>query len=333
LLYLSLSGLVVLVVLAIVTLLYQPGNEKKKTANELQTVVSVVPDEPYDERFKDIPVERQLRYEQTRTNGMLQIAYRMPYLESYKRGGPVDGVDPAFPFAWQYPDLSVRILNNSPRIIMPSEAVFRVSKSTTSQEPLLVVQAGTYRNLVFLNEGWSEVIDPVVSFAITPPESAENDPGPPPQQKVSLRPFTTETKLSIINYVPKEFEDEDEVRVSGAIEYGPRQRRTSVKFRTRILLVLPSAAALPPSFTYKVWLVAGKENASYTVPLHHQGSIKPRKAENFLIRVASDRTATYRLRLSLNASDGTEIGQQEMELGVFVPRSRAKEVKKRAAPP
>jgi hypothetical protein len=306
----------------------------RPSTSDLQMVVSLGPmfteKDPAPKEFRDIPLERHLQYEQAQTKTGVQIVPRMKYLDIVKAAGPVHGVDDSLPFAWHFPNLAVRILNHSASTLLPSHALVRVSTSEDRSEPLLVVLRETIGSLVLVNEGHAEVLDPKVTFRIAKTGSA---PGSAETPKVATgKSFSEEMKVNLNSYVPAELADEDDVAVHGTIEYGSAQHRRQLNFVTKVLLQLRATHPAPPSFQYHVGLEVGKVK-DYTVPLHYQGSVQPKETESLLIRVGSDRTAKYRFELILYAAqkDDTgaarEIGRQEVDLTIFVPRTQRKEAK------
>lgn len=292
-------------------------------------VVSLGPlftkDEPADPAFDRVGEERWLHYTETVAGSVLRIAYAMPYLEKYRQGGPVAGVEDALPFAWHYPNLAVRITNPSRRDLVPTRATLQVSESRLDESPLLVVLKET-ENLWLENEGWGEVIDPVVHFRITPAEEIEApqvDREPMKTSRPVFCPVETRQmwKLRLDNDVPASLEEKENVRVAGFLEYGPAERRQSVRFATLVRLQPAAQHAVPPAFQHHVLLEAGKTQIHSISLSEHV--ISPGETELFYLRIGSDRTATYRLRLTVYADGERAIGRQELELNVFVPRSQA----------
>lgn len=297
--------------------------------NDRPLVVSLGPlftkDEPADPAFDRIGEERWLRYSETAAGSVLRIAYAMPYLEKYRQGGPVTGVEDALPFAWHYPNLAVRITNHSRRDLVPTRADLRVSESRLDESPLLVVLKET-ETLWLENEGWGEVIDPVVHFQITPAEEIEapqEDREPMKASRPIFCPVETRQmwKLRLNKDVPESLAEKENVRVAGFLEYGPADRRQSVRFATLVRLQPAAQHAVPPSFQHHVLLEAGKTQLQ-SIPLSEH-VISPGETELFYLRIGSDRTATYRLSLTVYADGEREIGRQDLELNVFVPRSQA----------
>ena len=203
-----------------------------------------------DESFRDVPPERRLRYEQSRAEAILKIGYRMPYLDLLGGGGPVAGVRDPVLFAWNYPNLSIRLLNNSKSVVLPAEVVLQVAESRPDLSAVLLVLTDTPTNLVFVNEGWGEVVKPEVRFAITAETApAEKEGEKANVAKAALETFASEAKLRLDKYVPEKFANDDAVTVSGEIEHGLPGSRKTVRFRTKVLLKLSSgskAAALFP---------------------------------------------------------------------------------------
>jgi nucleoside phosphorylase len=274
--------------------------------------------------FNGIPRERRLEYIALSAGDSTRIAYRMPYLDNSKQGRPILGVDRNAPFAWSYPRLSVRVFNESQEAIKPLELVFDVSASHVHPEPVMIVLSNTYTSLLFINEGWSEPIDPKVRFRF----AALGIPGKETKGEIiSNTPDVFE--VPILKYVPEELATEEVVTISGSIEYGAPHDRNSVPFETNVRLNLPVAASIPNRPTYETVRLEGGKVHRYTRQLPDQGRIKPGEDAGFIVPVASDRTATYHLSVIMYEDDQghrREVGRRHMELGIFVPRSQVEKM-------
>jgi TIR domain len=270
-----------------------------------------------------IPPDRQVSYQEFINDGVLQVNYRLPYLDLYARGGPVAGVPSEARIGWNYPALAIKVVNQTRQTVMCTHAILEVTESRENQEPLLMVVEGPNSSLEIINEGWGEVIDPVIHLTIpsTMPSADRNRP-PVERRSLKIPSFTERTVAPIASFIPDQLANAAVNFVEGEIEYGPPNQRTSVAFRTRINLPPMTAGYTPVSFTYDAQLEAGK-NGIYRVPLSQ--TIKPGEADHFLLRIGSDRTARYRFQVAVIGIDGTELVRQPVELDLFVPRTARRE--------
>ena len=93
--------------------------------------------------------------------------------------------------------------------------------------------------------------------------------------------------------------------MQGNIEFGETSAREHVKFVTIVYLEEPGVGApAPPSYTYDVFLEAGRKD--YVVRKSISQEIKPGDVDHFLVRVATDRSAQFKLSMEiLDAGEGS----------------------------
>jgi hypothetical protein len=268
---------------------------------------------PRDERPADR--DRRLSYEYHQENGVLHVAYRLPYLDRQRQGKPIRGMDLRFcPFLWHAPVLSIKVLNNSAQSVLLTECVAEVTSSKADLEPVLVVADRSVNSLLLVNEGWGDVVDPVLTFRFEGAASAK-------QHTLKLKTFSRDSVVRLTRYVPKELEDKDEASVNGKIDFGPVQRRMTVPFVTAVKFDITPGEPLPPSYAYDLALTAGK--APDTVPVAIAQNIRPGAGDQFVLRIASDKSAHYEFALTLRLIGGRQLPPQHVVLDVFVPRSVA----------
>ena len=102
-------------------------------------------------------------------------------------------------------------------------------------------------------------------------------------------------------------------------QFGPADARSAVAFRTRVLRELPSGGPLKPGFTYDLRLDSAAPR-TYRVALSQE--IAPGQPDHILLRVASDRSARYRLSIELLAMKQS-LGRERLAFEIFIPRSAA----------
>ncbi len=79
-----------------------------------------------------------------------------------------------------------------------------------------------------------------------------------------------------------------------------------------------SHGSLPPSEAYDVFLRAGRSGTTVRKPVSQQ--IKPGEADQFLIRVSSDKSAGYKFHLAIKAANTAIVWEGDFEMGVLSPR-------------
>ena len=105
-------------------------------------------------------------------------------------------------------------------------------------------------------------------------------------------------------------------------EYGAPAARKKLRFKTRVSLQVRSAVGMPPSYTYDLMLLAGQAKVTRQLGLAQQ--IKPGDSDHFALRVGSDRSARYRLRIDFVTAGGQVMKGSEVLMDIFVPRTAAR---------
>ena len=279
----------------------------------------------YDEHSGEVekcPPDRTLTFTYAREADVPHISYTMPYLELMRKGGPILGVRYGnSPFQWQFPNLSVKVVNTTSQEITLSEAKLEVLSSTVIDEPVLVVDDLSVNKIALVNEGWGDVVNPVVTFGVNDVvegggvSTYEAEP-----HTEAIPTFTDGAAIPIKPYIPARLQDDDKVMVEGRIVYGAAASRKTVRFKTRVALEIIPKAAPPPSYLYEVHLKAGVTPQTVLVPTNQVID----KSDNFLIRVATDKSARFKLRVSFREVGGGMVPANDLLLDIFVPRSQAK---------
>jgi len=119
-------------------------------------------------------LERTLNYEITQINQQIQITPQMEYLTKLDSGIPITDLGmvlniPPY-FRWQFPNLDLRIVNNSNKTIYITDVFIDVENSILDPYPVLVIPGEQPNALHFLlvNDGWGDVQDAVVRFSLVP---------------------------------------------------------------------------------------------------------------------------------------------------------------------
>lgn len=274
--------------------------------------------------------DTRTKYEQKREKDTLHVFYRLPYLERQREGKMIQGLardGGSSGYHWQFPVLSVKIVNNSPKTVMLTECIVDVTVSEIDKEPALIISDRELGVVTFENFGWGEVIDPVLKFTIHA-AGDKVDLGSTELSMLKSNTFTDCWVPPLEDYVPKGLRDDKLVGVTGQLEFGPTKDRRKVPFTTRMKLareITPGAGMLPTA-TYPLVLTAGKAPETNYVPIAH--TIKPGDADHFLISVATDKSAHYELRIKLRLIDGTELPAKTVLLDEFIAKRDADLIKR-----
>jgi hypothetical protein len=122
-----------------------------------------------------------LEYHSSRRDHVVHIEPAMGYLSDYRKGGPIAAMSYTWePFAWGFPKLDLKIVNNSDETIFLTEAVLDVQDSRIDPFPVLIIKHDLYQSNALhfwlFNDGWGDVLHLKARFHLTP----LRDAGPTP---------------------------------------------------------------------------------------------------------------------------------------------------------
>ena len=269
----------------------------------------------------------QVTYFYKRTPQGIEIDYELPYLKRLEQGGMIEGV--AFigetPFRSYSPEISFQVNNPKPYPLLLSEAEIHVESSQPDRSaiPIIRDERNWLGGIALYNFGWALAKNVKIQFAFAPlaeyGSSALWDR--PPQYGVGpfdLRDFVFLDGLAEI--LPATLKEHFEVVVFGSIEYFDQGKQVErrVTFKTVVSFHSRPERYVPSSTTYQLPLQAGKAGYTEYIPLSQ--TIDPHSSDHFKIRVHSDRSASYSLRINLRASNEESIFQGTVKLRYFRPK-------------
>lgn len=304
--------------------LYEPlGEQAKFTAggDEQGPRVKVESDAP---PAGEGPTGGVLSYVAEQSAGVVEIKPELPYLSLLEKGGPIDE---DMSYSWRFPKLAFNVVNNTKQTLLVTGVTISVKSSRVNGTPVLRVRAGADSGgyLFIRDDGWGTFTPAVIRFGVGPadkcdvesfggtPHTIEIQDVPSWGQEVDIKPF-----------IPPGLAGKPEVCAFGRIEYRAQDTGThAVKFRARVGLLPPPHyhMVMGPSYTYCVVLDADKSGYTKELPVSH--AIKPGDADLFHLRVASNKSARYKLSFAFNTADGGQIRGNDVVLNTFVPRRSA----------
>jgi hypothetical protein len=270
------------------------------------------------------------------------------------------------PFKWEFPSLAIKVANNTRQNLVLSEIVFRVRNSNVDMRPAFAVRKDTFSGYVQIdNDGWGGINNPAVKVSIKDEDKCNKFDlhDAQPVDPKAIRSDDRALSFSIIKFVPKELldkqgcdnarcdtyplqlraclpvEDDPEkylrencsggppVCVQGQLDYDDQSGKHSIlRFSTTVFLTAPPSAALPPSsYGYDVFLRAGKSNYTQRVSIAQE--IKPGEADNFSLKIATDRSASFDFDMDILSVGGSTAWTGSFDMLLFVPRRGAREGK------
>ncbi|MAF66866.1 MAG: hypothetical protein CMJ84_14575 [Planctomycetes bacterium] len=274
-----------------------------------------------------------LTYRYDRRGDSIYITPQMPFLSRLERGGPIKGINFWWSvFQWQFPRLSVKFVNNTPHTVFLTEIVVKVNSSVINTEPVLIIEEDfcNVGKFDIINEGWGKVIDPTVEFGITNVGAYDsNSPLEGRKESIRIDTFFERATVEVGGYVPANLRGANLVTAFGTIHYTTEDGdQRAVKFKTRVSLVAPGPGApAPPTYTYDVFLEAGKSGYTELVPISQ--TVEANSVDHFLLRVATDKSARFDLDFSFRVAGGEELAGESVSMDIFVPRTQQRRIARR----
>jgi hypothetical protein len=154
--------------------------------------------------------------------------------------------------------------------------------------------------------------------SIAPPASAEQT-----QELLNEVNRYSQKKYRASDIVYRRRCRESPVCVGGELKYKDEDGRARrYRFKTSVYLGAEGAGApAPPSYSYDIFLKAGR--AGYTERRPIAQEIKPGEVDHFLLRIATDRSASFDLVVDVNDASGTSLWRGGIDMMAFVPRTGA----------
>lgn len=334
--------LICLTVLAVVAYVLTPENPAKKVSADVGL---------YSDSKSNTIEGRDmvsLQYQTKRVSEhLLEIMPAMPYLDNLASDREVHGFQYWYePFHWDFPVLSVKVVNNSKSTILISEIQFDVVDSVIDFRSVPLIHENFYNlgKILFVNEGWGAMQDPVLNITgwkkpnVDPREilfrwqfgDTTQDPCQSESaqvggnQKIKLDAISAEINVPVEQYIPTELRSEPIVCALGFVSYKNSIGSQSFRFRTMVSRFNPPPGApAPPTATYDLFLSAGKKGYTATVPVSQ--AIEPGKVDHFTIKVSSDKSAAFVLKYHTRALSDIDLPGETLKLSMFIPRSSAEQ--------
>lgn len=260
-------------------------------------------------------------YHEVPEGRLSRISYRLAYLDLVHSGGPVPGItSSARPLPGKFPALAVKLVNNTGKSVVLSSAIVKIISSEIPTEPIPVFAARSMNALQIDNDGWGDVVDPVLEISVKAAgHDDEVDLFAPETRTIARKTFSACDTIRIAPFVPERLRNQDAVTVFGTLSYGPADQRKSLKYETTVLLDIKAGQALPPSYAYPpAYFEAGK--APCTIAIDIAQAIEAGRADQFLVTLGTDKTSHNRVSLSFKTTAGEILPGGDFLLDLYVPR-------------
>lgn len=284
-----------------------------------------------------------LTYDYERSDGALSVTPRMPYLSLLSRGGPVQGLNEAF--RWQYPELSIKVVNNTPSTLLLTELVVHVTSSAIDVEPVITFGFNTKDDLHIANQGWGAVIRPRLDLGLAPSEDCDAINPATKARHISIALERFEYGISVplrehIAAFSRHRREADRHRQSdvdrqiaevlilagervcvfGSLRYETMSdRHRTLYFKTIVYtgMTLYESVLNAPSAVYGVILPAGE--SGYTKRLAMAHSVESGDTDHFVLRLLPDKSARFEFTLDVLAANRDVLYRCRVFIDTFVP--------------
>jgi hypothetical protein len=293
-------------------------------------------------------------YSADRSGDKLRIQPEGPYLDLFRRGGPIihgnDGLSfgiPGFIPGLTLPELDIKVTNNTTKTVFFNEAVFIVDSSQLDPSPLLLIGPMNQMKMSLHNVGWKRITDATIKYSLIRPEEPEDFTQ---AKKESLNVAEDEDGWISVDFSevlarfgvdvatflhhrpnswpsPKAYGafPEGKAKVLGEISYADpsdTSKRQSVRFLSMLEFgsrtKFPGGAGVPRTGQYDVKFDVDNRHYEHHVSLAQ--ALKPQDFDHFSIRIAADKSSIHHFKLRLLYNSGLVIESPPVELRLFMPR-------------
>jgi len=139
-------------------------------------------------------------YRTFRAEGFVEIRPDVPYRDAIAKGGPVSGLGYGIaPLIGQYPNLDIKIVNDTGSTVFLNEAVLRVKASAEMDEVLPLFAEPAYAMRLYLkNEGWGELCNVWFEYSLGPIDSISAWDKPFPY-RIEIGDVTSDAVIDLID--------------------------------------------------------------------------------------------------------------------------------------
>jgi hypothetical protein len=273
--------------------------------------------------FTNAPRPGEYTYVATAGPNGLRVRAEAPYLTAIRSGSPVAaGSQFGSPFGYISPRLAFKIANTSKQTVYFTTLTAANIASTTDLTPAPVFADRTSGILV-RNEGWGPLLEIAIAYADRPLADCAKPVVDGLGYLVQWSPrldtvgqFSVVTPALRARHAPNV-----EACIVGVLgykdAYGAAHR---LPFRHVVYwgpVALPSI--IEPSHSYALALQAGRSNYSQSIDVSQ--AVPPQGVDQFLVRFASDKSASFAFDARLTATDGATYGLGRVTIAYFRPRS------------
>jgi hypothetical protein len=245
-----------------------------------------------------------------------------------------------FSFENKFPELSIKVVNNTPRNLFLTEAVIKVKVDEKNDKPILSLSSNFYNPNEFeiINYGWGEVINPVVNVSMAEIEACSKSGEGNSIRNDVFKPGSFTDKITIKfnrvldNNILNRLQGKSALCATVDVHYfDSGYQKYSSKLKTILWLkkagdsgIHPYISGIhpymvPPTYRYNLFLDPNVNSSNISLPISQ--SISPGNTDNFIVEVSSSRTAKFFISSLFKSADGVELNGGSIILDLFLPRS------------
>ena len=311
--------------------------------------------------FSILSSNKTFLYKVCKKDDIIKINPQNSYLSLLQKGGPISPLSYWYtPFEFEFPNLDIKIVNNTNKTVLLTQAIFQIKRSKTDPFPILLIKGiGDDMKLPLVNIGWGKVYDCVIGCNVFPIknvvekstynyEIAIGEFGRYPEtidfasvfkklgvdvEKLRSDPFYA-MQAAFTKDIIKElgpFQD-GQAKIIGEIHYSglnPNgvKSKEKLKFEAIINLGPPGVGLpLPPSFQYDIIFETDKNDYKKVLTIPHV--IKSGEADRFNVKISALKSSRHVFDLVLLYNDNETITIPNIALNYFMSIEDAKYIKK-----
>ncbi len=311
--------------------------------------------------FSILSNSKTFLYKINKKENIIRINPQNNYLSLLQKGGPVYPLSYwDTPFEFEFPNLDIKIVNNTNKTIFLTQAIFNIRRSKTDPFPILLIKGVGYEmKLPLRNIGWGKVYDCSIRCNIFPMKNivekntydyeiaiGEFEQYP---ETIDFAPMLKELGVDVEKlrserfYAFKETYTQDIVEALGPFKDGQAKiigeihysglnsegvkSKEKLKFEAIIDLGPRGAGApRPPSFQYDIIFETDRSDYEKVLPISQD--IKPGDADRFNIKISALRSSRHVFDLILLYNDNKAITIPNIALNYFMSTEDAKYIEK-----
>jgi hypothetical protein len=260
-------------------------------------------------------------------DGRLTITPTVPYRELVFHQQPIVGLDVRARDDW-VPHLDIEVANDAKSQLRIAFAKVEINSSAIDERPIPIISYASWQSVIIRNEGWGPMRDTTVSVGFVSDEECRKDTTV--LVSVSLVKVGMLKEVFVLDLlhddIPSRLRSEPIVCAAGVLEYMDETGAAyALPFRTAVLreesTVNPPPTSRSRTLPVPPTIQLDSDQAEYSTLLPLDHVVEPGRVAEISIAIASDRTASFSLRVTLLDEHDRVVWESPIDLAIFRARN------------